>query len=107
MRLQHILEAIHAIENYTNGVTQADFAGNPMRFDATVRQLEIIGEACNRLSQPILDENTDIPWAKIIGLRNMLIHEYFGIDDFTIWNVVNINIPPLKRKIKSILDSLD
>ena len=53
-------------------------------FNATLRQLEIIGEASNRISSQILDNNPDIPWARIIGLRNLVIHEYFGVDDFTI-----------------------
>lgn len=67
-------------------------------FNATLRQLEIIGEASNRLSSLIVENNPDIPWARIIGLRNLVINEYFGIDDFTIWNVIKINLPNLKEK---------
>ena len=59
-----------------------------MMFNATLRQLEVIGEASNRLSEELLSDNSSIPWARIIGLRNLLIHEYFGVDDFTIWNVI-------------------
>lgn len=74
-----------------------------MMFNATLRQLEIIGEACNRLSQNLLLNHPEIPWARIIGLRNLVIHEYFGIDDFTIWNVVKINLPELKVNVQAIL----
>lgn len=74
-----------------------------MMFNAALRQLEIIGEACNRLSQNLLLNHPEIPWARIIGLRNLVIHEYFGIDDFTIWNVVKINLPELKVNVQAIL----
>jgi uncharacterized protein with HEPN domain len=107
VRLQHILDAIEAIENNTKGVSANDFVKQPMMYDATVRQLEIIGEASNRLSESILTKNSSIPWAKIIGLRNMLIHEYFGIDDLMIWNVVNMNLPRLKIQIARILNAMD
>jgi len=78
-----------------------------MMFNATLRQLEIIGEVCNRLSQNLLLNHPEIPWARIIGLRNLVVHEYFGIDDFTIWNVVKINLPELKVKVQAILDKDD
>jgi uncharacterized protein with HEPN domain len=75
-----------------------------MMFNATLRQLEIIGEASNRLSEDLILDNPEIPWARIIGLRNLVIHEYFGIDDLTIWNVITINLPFLKEKIRTLID---
>ena len=81
IRLQNILDAIEEIENYTKGIEFDHFSSNSMMFNASLRQLEIIGEASNRLSNNVLEENTEIPWARIIGLRNLVIHEYFGIDD--------------------------
>jgi uncharacterized protein with HEPN domain len=75
-------------------------------FNASLRQLEIIGEASNRLSEKILNNNSSIPWARIIGLRNLVIHEYFGIDDITIWDVIKINLPELKEKILVLLEDL-
>jgi len=71
-------------------------------FNATLRQLEIIGEAANGLSESFLQDTDEIPWARIIGLRNLIIHEYFGIDDITIWNVVKINLPDLKQKLMDL-----
>lgn len=103
IRLLHVLDAINEIESYLQDVDLELFVKNSMMFNATLRQLEIIGEASNRLSEKLIADNPSIPWARIIGLRNLVIHEYFGIDDFTIWNVVKINLPDLKEKIISIL----
>jgi uncharacterized protein with HEPN domain len=103
IRLQHILDAIVEIEDYTKNVAFETFVGNSMMFNATLRQLEIIGEASNRLSEKLLQENSHIPWARIIGLRNLVIHEYFGIDDMTIWAIITINIPELKKQIEAIV----
>ncbi len=77
-----------------------------MMFNASLRQLEIIGEASNRLSENLLNNHPAIPWARIIGLRNLVIHEYFGIDDITIWNVIKINLPELKAQIEKIIKNL-
>jgi uncharacterized protein with HEPN domain len=104
VRLLHILDAIIEIENYTLNVDKETFVENSMMFNATLRQLEIIGEASNRLSEDLILDNPEIPWARIIGLRNLVVHEYFGIDDLTIWNVVKINLPDLKKKIENLID---
>lgn len=106
VRLQHILDAILETENYIKDVEIDIFTTNSMMFNATVRQLEIIGEAANRLTEQIQIENTSIPWRQIVGLRNMIIHEYFGIDKVLVWNVVKQNLPELKIKISLIIDSL-
>ena len=106
-RLQHILEAIEEIENYTKSADIDTFAANSMMFHATLRQLEIIGEASNRLSEQIISNNKLVPWNKIVGLRNMIAHEYFGIDDITIWNVIKINLPDFKKAIKQIVDEIE
>jgi uncharacterized protein with HEPN domain len=107
IRLLHILDAIGEIEVYTEGVDIDAFINNSMMFNATLRQLEIIGEASNRLSESILINNPEIPWARIIGLRNLVIHEYFGIDDFTIWNVIKINLPDLKSRVAKLAETLN
>ena len=107
IRLQHILDAIKQIETYTDGVDFEHFTANQMMFDATLRQLEIIGEASNRLSEELIQSNTDVYWARIVGLRNLVIHEYFGIDDLTIWNILKINLPEFKEKILFINKNLD
>lgn len=107
VRLHHIIDAINEIENYLQDVNLEQFVKNSMMFNATLRQLEIIGEASNRLSKEVLNNNASIPWARIIGLRNLVIHEYFGIDDFTIWNVIKINLPDLKQKVLVLLENME
>lgn len=75
--------------------------------DAIIRQLEIIGEATKRLS-PSLRENTpEIPWRRICGLRDVLIHNYMGVDIEAVWSIVEVNIPPLKVTVEALLVSDD
>ena len=107
VRLLHIIDAINEIENYIQDTDVESFVKNSMMFNATLRQLEVIGEASNRLSAEIINNNVTIPWARIIGLRNLVIHEYFGVDDFTIWNVIKINLPDLKQKISLLLETME
>lgn len=75
-----------------------------MMFNATLRQLEVIGEAANRISETLQIANPQIPWARLIGLRNVVIHEYFGIDDLMIWNIITVNMPDLKKEIIKLLE---
>lgn len=103
LRLLHMLEAIREIQNYTRETDVKSFVENSMMYNASLRQLEIIGEAANHLSIEIHHEFPQVPWARIIGLRNLVIHEYFGIDDFSIWSVIQYNLPDLKEKIEHII----
>ena len=105
VRLLHMLNAIEEIENYTKDVELDAFMSNSMMFNASIRQLEILGEASNRLSDKVLQENKDIPWARIVALRNFAIHEYFGIDSNAIWLVIKNKLPELKNQIASIIDN--
>jgi len=107
VRLLHIVDAINEIESYIQGVDFDSFVKNSMMFNASLRQLEVIGEASNRLSEKLLNNNSAIPWARIIGLRNLVIHEYFGIDDLTIWNVITINLPDLKNAVLILLENME
>jgi uncharacterized protein with HEPN domain len=102
VRVMHILDAIKEIENYIQGADKDSFANNSMMFNATLHQLEIIGEAANGLSDEFLMNHPDTPWARIIGLRNLIIHEYFGVDDQTMWSIVTINIPQLKAYLSEL-----
>ena len=102
VRVLHILDAIQEIENYIQGADKDTFVNNSMMFNATLHQLEIIGEAANGLSDGFIMNHPDIPWARIIGLRNLIVHEYFGVDDQTIWSIVTINIPQLKQYLSEL-----
>jgi len=107
VRLQHIIDSISKIETYVLAATFQDYESNSMMKDACVRQLGIIGEACNRISEEVKDANQEIEWRQIIGLRNIVIHQYFGVDDQLIWDVIQHNLPDLKQVAEKILSSLN
>ncbi|OGV07259.1 MAG: hypothetical protein A3J84_05635, partial [Ignavibacteria bacterium RIFOXYA2_FULL_37_17] len=90
-RLQHISDAIKEIENYITNSSYKDFQSNSMMQFATVKQLEIIGEAANQLTEHFKKLYTEIQWREIVGLRNILIHEYFGIDTKIVWDILQID----------------
>jgi len=101
-RLQHVKQAIIRKEEYTATGREA-FLGNHLAQDATIRQLEIIGEAVKALSAPLKDAHPEIPWRRIAGLRDVLIHDYFGVDLEAVWEVVEQKLPTLKDKITELL----
>lgn len=76
-------------------------------FNATLRQLEIIGEAANHVSNELQKNHPEVMWPRIIGLRNLVIHEYFGIDDNSIWSILKINLPVLKPQLEKMLAKMD
>lgn len=102
--LEHILESIGMIENYTKNQTIDDFMISVMIQDMVIRRLEIIGEAVKNLPEDIKEANQNIPWKSIAGMRDKLIHEYFGVDLKLTWNVVINDLPGLKKNITEILD---
>jgi uncharacterized protein with HEPN domain len=74
--------------------------------DAVIRQLEIIGEATKRLSETLRSEHADVPWRRIAGLRDVLIHDYMGVDLDAVWEVTQTNLPLLKSRVLAILEAL-
>jgi uncharacterized protein with HEPN domain len=107
IRLQHILEAIHEKETYLVLSDFIEFMSNSrMRF-ACIKQMEIIGEASNHISEEIKSKFTDIEWAQIIGMRKVFVHEYFGIDTKLVWEIIKNDIPDLKEKVSMIFQSLE
>ena len=101
-RLKHILDAIEEIETYTQGIDFATFEHHSMMLNASIRQLEIIGEASNRLTDDCRSKYPNIEWAQIIALRNLLIHAYFGVNPLIIWEIIQNNIPVFKSQIEKI-----
>ncbi|HWF61337.1 MAG TPA: DUF86 domain-containing protein [Nitrospira sp.] len=104
--LFHIRDAIQHILNYTEAGRDIFFADRKTQ-DAVVRNLEIIGEATKHLPQPIKDAHPDISWKPIAGMRDKLIHDYFGINLQLVWDVVERDLPTLKHKIAQLLDFLE
>ena len=102
--LEHIIESIELIEDYTDGASLNDFMISTRLQDLVLRRLEIIGEAVKYLSDDFKVKNNGIEWKKIAGMRDIIIHQYFGVDLKLTWNVVQNELPTLKDKIKRILN---
>lgn len=100
--IDDILEAIKKIEKYTKGLTSEELEENSLVVDGVVRNLEIIGEAAKNVPASVKREYPDIEWKKISGLRDVLAHEYFGVDLEVVWNIVTEKIPALKKNIMRI-----
>ena len=105
--LFHVRDSINKILEYTDISDVDSFQSNSMMQDAVIRQIEIIGEASSKLSKAFRDNNSHIPWKNIVGMRNKLIHDYFGVDVMAIWETVKNDIPSLKKNIDEIISSLD
>lgn len=103
--LQDILESIQQIEEYLDGVNENEFYQNSEKQDAVLRRLEIIGEAVKHISDDIRNEYHEVPWRKIAGMRDIIIHEYFGVTLSMIWVVTQRDLPDLKSKIKDIINN--
>ena len=104
--LQHIRDAIGRILSYTAGGRDA-FLANPQAQDAVIRNLEIIGEAVKHLSNDLRQQHPDIPWKRIAGMRDEMIHEYFGVDLTIVWNVVEQHVPALRQTAERLLRQAD
>ncbi len=102
--LEDILEAIRRIRDYTSGYSKERLHSDPRTADAVVRNLEIVGEAVKRLPPALRDRRPQVEWAKIAGLRDILIHAYFGIDLDIIWDVVESKLPSLEKNVSALLE---
>lgn len=105
--LRHIVDAITRIEEYTLDIKYEDFLDNHLVQDAVIRQIEIIGEATKNLSEEIKGSNPQIPWTDISGMRDKLIHGYFGVDLDSVWGTVERDIPALKNKIIDLINRVE
>ncbi len=106
-RLLHILDAITEIEDYLNSADIETFLDNSMMRFASIKQLEIIGEASNHISEDTKTQFSNIEWNQIIAMRNVFVHEYFGIDTTIVWTIIKSDIPELKKKIQVILEKIN
>lgn len=104
--LLDILESAEKIDIYTSNLTYDEFIDDSKTIDAVIRNIEIIGEATNRLPEELKETNTNIDWFKIRGLRNRIVHNYFGINYRIIWSIKEEDIPNLVTQIKILLNEL-
>ncbi len=97
--LSDMLDAIGRIEEYTQGLSYETFSSDQKSIDAVVRNLEIIGEAANRLPDELKEKHSDVEWHKVIGLRHRIVHDYFGIDIQIIWHILHKDLPALREDL--------
>ncbi len=105
--LYDILEAIEAIESYTKNIDFEEFENSRLIKHATIKELEIIGEAVKNIPKEIKDKYPQIPWKNIAGMRDILVHAYFKVDSAIVWEVVKRRLPELKEYIEKIINDLE
>lgn len=101
--LEDIVEAIQRVQSYSQGLSLEQFSKDPKTMDAVVRNLEIIGEAVKKIPEALRAQHPDVEWKKIAALRDILIHEYFGVGSEIIWDIVLQKLPGLLKKVQEIL----
>ena len=103
--LEDILEAIRKICEFTSGTSLAALSKDAKTLDAVIRNLEVIGEAVKRLPEEVRSQQPDVEWKKIAGLRDILIHEYFGINVEVVWDIIQHKLSGLEDAAKKLLGS--
>ena len=102
--LADIQESCEKVLRYTSGMTYKDFVHDELHFDAVLRNLEIIGEAVKNVSEETRQAYPKVKWRKIAGFRDIVAHEYFGVNEETVWDIVSSEIPALLEIVKTMLD---
>ena len=104
LRIEDILTAIANIHDYTKGMDYLTWSKDQKTIDAVVRNFEIIGEATNHVPEEIQAQHPDFPWHQMRGIRNILIHEYFGVDDEIVWETIQSDLPILEKNLRALTD---
>lgn len=105
--VQHILDAISAIFTFLADMTLPEFLEDDLVASAVIKKFEIIGEASNRLSVPFKSTYADIPWQDVIGMRNILIHDYMGVDLESVWDTVHSDLKDLQEQLSETTSEQD
>lgn len=101
--LEDILQAVAKISKFTAGISKENLFNDEKTLDAVIRNLEVIGEATKKVPEDIRLKCQDVEWKKISGLRDILIHEYFGIDHTIVWDIIQNKLPALEKQIQNFL----
>lgn len=102
--LSDILESIQKIESYINEIAEQEFIADQEKQDAVIRRLEIIGEAVKKIPDEVRDQYTTVPWRQIAGLRDIVVHEYFGVSPSLIYKTVTSDLSALKTTIQLMIE---
>jgi uncharacterized protein with HEPN domain len=105
-RLEHILESVRLIRKFVEGATFEDFSNNEMLFSACVRHLAIIGEAATNLTSELRANHPEVTWSQIVGMRNILVHRYFGTSEKVLWLTIEQDLPTFEKQVEAILQEL-
>jgi len=100
--LEDILAAIRKVERYTTGMDWERFRQDEKTIDAVVRNLEVVGEAVRRLPEDFIARHPNVPWRQAAGLRNRIVHDYFGLDLEIIWEVLQHDLPKLRQQLENL-----
>lgn len=102
--LDDMIDFVGKVRAYTDGLDQAGFVANSLTYDATLRNLELLGEAATHIPDAVRTAHPEIPWRMIIATRNRLIHGYLGIDDDTLWSIIQDELPELLPQLNALKD---
>jgi uncharacterized protein with HEPN domain len=105
--LNDILDNINKVLKFTSGIKYEEFIENDEKIYAVIRAIEIIGEAAKKVPDEMKAREPDIPWRDMAGIRDKVIHEYFGVDIKIVWITATKEIPPLKGKIEALIKALE